>query len=146
MAISGPDPAETLGRAMYEIRSEFGSSIQIANSLNNRLDSFPQIRSINEIGKLKDLLNICQYIEVNMRVTDELCVFNSAYGSRKVWLKLPESLQNSWRSISDDYRCNNFDRYPSFDIFVRFLNKKTRELSDPLLQNSVQFSTDRKQT
>ena len=146
MAISGPDPAETLGRAMYEIRSEFGSSIQIANALNNRLDSFPQIRSVNEIGKLKDLLNICQYIEVNMRVTDELCVFNSAYGSRKVWLKLPESLQNSWRSISDDYRCNNFDRYPSFAIFVRFLNKKTRELSDPLLQNSVQFSTDRRQT
>ena len=75
LAISGPDPAETLGRPIYEIRSEFDSSIQIANALNNRLDSFPQIRSVNEIGKLKDLLNICQYIEVNMRVTDELCVF-----------------------------------------------------------------------
>ena len=134
MALGGSNPEKALDDTMSKLRSEFGSSIRVANALNQRLDSSPPIKSIYNIDKLKDLLEICEYIEANITTTAELNVFDSAYGAKKVWNKLPETMQNNWRSICEDYRFSHGDTYPHFSIFVNFLKKKTREFSDPLFQ------------
>ena len=46
IAIGGPDPDNTLERAVAELKTEFGSNIRLANALNSKVDSFPPIRSI----------------------------------------------------------------------------------------------------
>jgi len=142
MAIGGPNPSATLAKLVKELRSQFGSNVRIANALSLQVESFPRIKSCHETDKMKDLLYLCQYIEANMSEADELTVYNTAYGARKIWLKLPESLQNSWRAICDDHRTAHEDRYPSFARFVSFLAKKTREFDDPLLK--PQSATDSK--
>ena len=134
IAIGGPDLDNTLERAVAELKTEFGSSIRLANALNSKVDSFPPIRSIYHTDKLKELLTLCQHIEANLNSSDELQIFNSSYGARRIWLKLPENLQNSWRSACDDFRLRNYDRYPNLSFFVGFLSKKIREYTDPLLQ------------
>ena len=141
MSIGGPNPARTLDNTIHELRSEFGSGIRIANALNNQLDAFPIVKSPYQVDKLKELLEICQYVEANIDATAELSIFNSAFGARKAWLKLPESWQNSWRSVCDDFRSKNYDEYPYFSVFVKFLSKKIREFSDPLFQRST-FHTE----
>lgn len=134
MAIGGPDPNKTLESALKELKSEFGSSVRIANALNDQVESFVPIRNVYQTDKLKELSNLCQYIEANLTTSHELGVFNTAQGVRKLWLKLPEQLQNSWRTQCDDFRAANDDRYPPFSRFTKYLAKKTRELSDPILQ------------
>ena len=144
MALGGLNPERALESAMNKLRSEFGSSIRVANALNQRLDSFPPIRSVYDVEKLKDLLEICEFIDANISSTAEFYVFNSAYGARKVWLKLPESLQNNWRSNCQDYRFKYGDVYPPFSDFVQFLAKKTSEFSDPLFRQSNYFDGRKK--
>ena len=135
LAIGGPNIDNTLQCVMEDLRSDFGCGIRIANALHNRIDSFQPIRSTQDTSKLKDLLSMCQFIEMNMDRSEELSSFNTAFGLRKLWLKLPDPLQCAWRTISDDYR-QNFNRYPPLSNFIGFLKKKTRELSDPLFQTT----------
>ena len=69
----------------------------------------------------------------------ELNIFNTAQGARKIWLKLQDTLHNSWRSICDDFRLNNFESYPPFFVFVAVLAKQVREYSDLLYEKFCCF-------
>ena len=130
MSLGGLNPEKALQNAITKLRSKFESNIRIANALYQRLDSFPPIRSVYDVEKLKELLDICEYIEVNISCIAEFHVVNSAYGARKVWFKLVEALQNLWRSICEDHRSRYGDVYLPFSDFVLFLPKKTSGFFD----------------
>jgi len=134
VSVGGPDPSRTLNTVLNELRIQFGSSIRVANALITQVDTFPPIKSCYQTDELKNLLYLCQVIDANMSHSTELTIFNTARGSRDIWLKLPENIRNPWRSICDDHRVNNLGNYPPFASFVNFLAKKIREFDDPLLQ------------
>ena len=49
---------------------------------------------------------------------------------------MPNSLQNSYRTASDDYRARNNGSYPPFSFIVQYLSKKCREFSDAYFHHS----------
>lgn len=132
MMIGGRDPSRILDAVMDEFRHEFGADIRIASALNERLNIFPNITSMQNLTKMKELLTLCQHIEANMRDCVELRHLDSTNGLRTIWLKLPERLQHAFSSFSSDYRRNHSGQYPSFSQLVFFLSEKLRDLSDPL--------------
>ena len=131
--IGGVNPTAAFTNALEDLRERFGSEVRIANELIRQLESIEQIKSNHQTHKLNDLLDVCEQIQANLAFTDELSVFNTSYGSRQIWQKLPESMQNSWRTTCDDFRSNR-GRYPPLDVFIAFLSKKIREFSNPLMQ------------
>ena len=139
---SGMNPSEALPQLLHELKKEFGSSVLIANSLNHQVNSFMPIKSTHQTDRLKELVRLCKYIEINMNNTEELTIFNTVEGIKKVWLKLPEPMQNQWLSISEEH-ISRYDRNPPFSAFVQFVSKKTREYSNPLYQRT-QTVFDRK--
>ena len=121
MSIGGADPSIILNNVMSELKFEYGSSVKIANSLIDRLESFPVIKHVSNSTKLKELLTLCQHIEANMLHTNDLTYFNTGYGSRNVWLKLPDPLQCAFRSASDDYRVKKMQiDIPLFPLWFSF--------------------------
>lgn len=102
--IGGPDADRTLHNTLIDLESEFGSNFKIANSLTSQVESFIPIKSVYHTDRLKDLLNICQRIDANMPSSGDLTMFSNPYGCRSLWFKLPDSLQNAWTSVCDDYK------------------------------------------
>ena len=137
MAIGGADPHQTLTNVWNSLYEQFGSGPQIAISLSSKLDSFPQIKSVYEGEKLTELICICQLIQCNMSVAPELQVYNLSVGIRKVWLKLPDPLQNAWRSVTVDYKSRFNGNHPPFNVFVDFLTRKSKEYCDPCYVRSL---------
>ena len=135
MAIGGNNPTVMLENTLSELRSEYGCGVKIAKALVARLDSFPIVKSPHGT-KLKELHTLCLHIETNMSSCPELEYFNCGYGFQKVWVKMPDSLQNSYRTASDDYRARNKGSYPPFSFIVQFLSKKCREFSDAYFHRS----------
>ena len=135
MAIGGNNPTVMLENTLSELRSEYGCGVKIAKALVVRLDLFPIVKSPHGT-KLKELHTSCLHIEANMSSCPELEYFNSGYGVQKVWVKMPDSLQNSYRTASDDYRARNNGSCPPFSFIVQFLSKKCRELSDAYFHRS----------
>lgn len=84
--------------------------------------------------KLEELLEICKIIKTNMKTFRELEQFNFANGLHKIWLKLPEPFQNSWRTVQSDFKLHNNGIHPPFSVFLDFLNKKCTEYSDPIYE------------
>ena len=144
MSLSGPDPDATLCRTLNELRTEFGSGVQISHSLDVKIYNFPSIKSPHQTENLKELLEICQYIDASMNSCTELRKYERVSGFKPLLFKLPENFQNSWRTMCDDYRTNNHGEYPLFPRFVLFLKKKIREFADPLLQKDSVIDNNKK--
>lgn len=128
------NPFETLTEIEKDLATKFGSGAKVVSSLLSKLDDLPLIKSVHNSDKLEELLEICKLIKTNMSTFKELEHFNFANGLHKIWLKLPESFQNSWRSVHGDFKLNNSGSHPPFAIFLNFLNKKCNEYSDPIYE------------
>ena len=127
MVISSANHAVGLIRCIEALKREFGSNFYVATALTQQLKNFVPLKSTYQTERLKELRELCEYIEINISLSDELHIFNTAQGAQKTWLKSPDNLQNSWQSVCDDFRLNNFESCPPFSVFVAFLVKKKSE-------------------
>ena len=134
------DPALALQNIYQELFERFGTGSKVANSLITKLESLPQVRSIYQVEKLEELLEICKIINTNIAIIEEFNQFNNSYGIRKVWDKLPDSFQNSWRTVNSDFKALHGGSSPSFQIFTQFLTRKIREFSDPTYEKTYSSS------
>ena len=85
MDLRGHDPAGALESLLQDLREDYGSSIHIANSLMQRVESFQRIESPYHVQRLKDLLYLCEYIVANMSHVDDLTLFNTSHGASTLW-------------------------------------------------------------
>ena len=125
------DPQTALNNINKELVERFGSGARVAINLTSKIDAFQPIKDVHQIDKLEELLDLCKAIRSNLPYLPELQEFNFSNGIAKIWVKLPYAFQTSWMSTSCDYKSQNGDRHPPFDLFVNFLNKKFKEYSDP---------------
>ena len=123
------NPDLTLRNVWNSLHEQFGTGNRIATAIFTMLDSFPIIRSPHNTDKLGDLINICHIIAANMTVAEELQIFNLSLGIRKIWIKLPDTLQNGWRTFSADFY-NNHGSSPVLYNLVAYLERKHREFCD----------------
>jgi len=129
MNIGAVDPHTTLVNTWNALYEQFGTSSRISSAINNQLESFPIIKSQYNTEKLRELINICRIISANMSTAEELRMFNMSVGLRKIWLKLPDRLQNGWRSKASELQQSQYNS-PSLSDLIAYLENKHREYSN----------------
>ena len=87
MVIGGSNSAVRLAMCLDTLKGGFGSNFQIATALTQQHKNVVPLKSANQTERLKVLLELCEYIEINMILSDELHIFNTAQRARKIWLK-----------------------------------------------------------
>lgn len=146
---AGCDPDRALAEAQRSLRSKFGSETRIAHSLLAQLDKISPIKDAHQIEKLEELLEIFKLIQINIRSVPDLQTFNLPQGVSLAWSKLPETFQNSWRSVVRDYNEKHNGDHPPFDRLVSFLIRKLAEYDHPAYAKlpynySAKFPKDKK--
>ena len=124
------NPHQTLHDAWNALHEQFASGSRIAISITKKVESFPVCKWINP-EKLNELLNLCHVISVNLPIATELQIYNLPYGMRLIWSKLPDVLQNQWRTYSADFRQSNLGNPPTLNHMIGFIQRKSKEYSDP---------------
>jgi len=131
------DPALTLTNVWNALYDQFGTGARIASSIFSKLDAFVPIKSVHQIDRLRELINLSHAIIANMPVADELQSFNLSFGIQRLWIKLPEAFQNSWRTASVEYKNSNSGNSPNLSRFITFLERTCTEYSDPCYQKQL---------
>ena len=133
----GYDPQVTLDRIWAALHRKFGSYIQVCAALSSRIDSFPVIRPPNVTDKLSELVDICRVIELNMEGNPELYIYNLSSGQHKIWSKLPDRLQQKWRTRGHEYSASHRDHIPPFSMLLQFIERESEEMNNPFFQKYV---------
>ena len=105
--------------------------MQVSSSLVKKVKEFPLVKGSNQNKQLRDLLHLCRLIDSYMSVCNELRIFNLASGLRDIWSKLPDHLQNKWRTYGNEYEDRHFGLNPSLSIFIIFLEIQVKEICNP---------------
>ena len=132
----GRNPQDTLNKIWDALVQKFGSPLRICTAISGKLESFPTIRPPNIKGKLSDLVDLCRIVDLNMIDNAELLVFNLSTGQHKIWSKLPEWLQQRWRSYGHDYTSRHGNQVPPFSVLLGFIEKQCDEMNNPFFQKS----------
>ena len=102
----------------------FGNSHEIASVLRNKLLTFPEIRghqsSPNVVRKLRELSDICYLVASQIQHVPDLETLNYGSGIEHIRKKLPEFINNKWRSYKYNY-IEKFKSHPPFNEFCQFL-------------------------
>ena len=135
-------PNVTLDNIMRALRIEYGATLRVSTELLKKLESFTPIKLVTD-EKLKEFARLCKIIESNISQCPELQILNIALGSRMVIAKLPEPLRNMWRTTGHAFeKIHGF--HPPFSEFVKFLQEKADEYSNPNYDYSSAYSSNAK--
>ena len=127
---------DALNELWKELYSTFGHPRHISNEINQRLLKLGHIKSSEEVDKLKELLQVCNLISVNMHgETDYLMIYDSEHGQSQIFHLLPPDLFNKWRRIVAPYE----GRSPKFERLVSFIKGVIKEVT-ALTKNISPFS------
>lgn len=103
-----------------------GSPEQVVESFRTRLDKFPKV-SLNEREKLYDLSDLLSEIlcvKENDKYKISISYFDSSLGVKSVLNKLPVFIQNKWVDHASSYKDQHSVKYPPFQVFAEFVNKR----------------------
>ena len=137
------NPSESLRNIEEELLQRFGCGIRVANTIIQKIESLSPIRNVYNSDKLDQLLEICKLIDTNMSTIPELQQFNNSTGIQRLWSKLPDQFQNSWRSVYNDYKLMNYGTHPPFSFFLNFIKRKVQEFTDPCYERKPFYEEKR---
>ena len=113
----GADQDEALNLVTRALTKRFGNSHEIASVLRNKLLTFPEIRghesSPTVARKLRELSDICYLVASQIHYVPDLETLNYGSGIERIRKKLPEFINNKWRS----YKYNYIDKFKSHPPF-----------------------------
>ena len=117
---------EALNELWKEMYSNFGHPKHVRSEINQRLRKVGDISSKENVLKLKELLQVCNLISVNMRgESDNLAIFDSEDGQSQIFNLFPPDLFNKWRRIVTPYEGN----CPKFCKLLDFIRGVVREVT-----------------
>ena len=126
---ANPDMAlKNIWKALHQ---QFGTSTQVASALQKQIEDSPNLKSMSQGKKLRELLHLCHLIQSYMNSCQDLQWYNLPAGIRKIWLKLPDPIQNRWRSVANDFEVRNWGHGPTFLKFTEFLENQVQEACNP---------------
>ena len=116
---------------IWELLEErYGAPGKISGELLKRVHSMPVIRG-NDVGaqmlKLYELLKILQF---NQADNAALRCLDTAVGLQPIRAKLPESIQEEWRRLGQEYKATNQGFHPPLAVFNGFLRQIANTWSD----------------
>lgn len=108
----------------------FGSSQGITKELLHRIHDFKVIKGFDVGEQLLDLHDLSKVILHNIPRCPDLQNLNLASGLEELRRKLPQHIQSEWRKLGQTFEDNNNGYHPPFSVFVEFLKKQARLLSN----------------
>ena len=114
-----------LNAVWRELFNAFGRSIHIKGKIKERLAKVGQIPSKDSIGKLQDLQEICQIIDVSLR--DEqghVALYSDESGQREIYSCFPNDMYGQWRRIVRRHK-----GAPSFDVLFEFIKDAVEDVT-----------------
>ena len=145
MAVGAANPDQTLADCWQRLWDQYGAGGQVTESLLAKLEKIPPIKYVNQTDKLNELLATCKMILCNMQTSPDLMFFNTSFGIKRIFFKLPERLQDSWRDYEVTYGSNHNGAGAPFADFVNFLSAKLKKYSLPSYKTSPWISNPEKQ-
>ena len=131
----------TLEDILGELKRKFGLGTKVAATIINKIEDLQQVKSIHNTERLEELLEISKLIRTNLSSTEELQQFNGSIGIQKLRSKLPETFQNSWRTVCNDHKQCSYNEHPPFERFFDFLKRKVEEYSDCVYERRPYLET-----
>lgn len=120
------NPDEALKVILRKLETRFGIDTEIACSLRDKLHACEIITGSqsdpNVAGKLCNFSDLCQIVSSYVQNTYDLQTLNYASGLEPIRQKLPEFINNKWRSIKTNYIDMN-GIHPPFHVFCEFLEE-----------------------
>ena len=113
---------------METLYADYGANINIAKSLTDKIDSFPSSVRMNQ------LLHLCLQIDSYKEDCAELIRYDLPSGQMSIWMKLPQPIQNRWRSFGYNFEREHNGRTPNFTVFISFLREQVKEMCSPNYQ------------
>ena len=130
LASTGEVTVEDVEDTIRGLISRYGSTQRITSELLTKIDAFPAVKGPNIGDQLLNLQDLCCIISYNMKKCPELQALNLSSGLRPLRTKLPDFLQNEWRRCGQSYEDSNFGTHPPFSVFINFLDRQSRQLSN----------------
>ena len=130
LASTGEVTVEDVEDTIKGLISRYGSTQRITSELLAKIDAFPAVKGPNIGDQLLNLQDLCCIISYNMKKCPELQALNLSSGLRPLRTKLPDFLQNEWRRCGQGYEDSNFGTHPPFSVFINFLDRQSRQLSN----------------
>lgn len=87
-----------------------------------------------KLYKLFDIVSDIESLKENPVYSTLLAYFDSYSGVNPIVAKLPHYIQEKWVTEATNYKLRTGHLYPTFPVFVAFLEKITRMKNDPSLQ------------
>ena len=131
MTVGAGNPDQALQDCWQRLWDRYGSDGRITESLLAKLEKIPPIKYTNQTDKLEELLALCKMINCNMCTSPDLQFFNTTYGIKRIFFKLPERLQDSWRDYELNYGSSHNGAGAPFADFVNFLSTRMKKYSLP---------------
>ena len=108
----------------------FGSSSLVSQSLVDKVESLPFIKSVHQVAQIEELCDLCMVIRSSMEDCMELTFFNLQRGMKTIYSRLPDSFQTRWRKewfVTE----SRTGQTPNFCNFVDFLQTYLQEVRTP---------------
>jgi hypothetical protein len=140
-SIQGSNPGVALNIIKQKLQVRFGDRNEVSSTLRKKLTLFPIIKgtesSQNVATKLRQLSDLCLLIQAHMNSTPDLQTLNFSSGLEEVRRKMPDFLNNRWRSHKQRY-IRDHGEHPPFFEFCNFVEQEADTLyADSFFDNEI---------
>lgn len=116
------DPSRLLNNLWGELERRFGNAAVITKELLERLNKTAAF-SENENVKLQEFADLCADVDSQLTYLRGLACLNFPNTIQPIAEKLPPSLRGKWEKEIARYSEKNGDKYPSFHIFSKVIQR-----------------------
>ena len=118
-------------RALKILQKRFGNSVEISQHWVNKITDMPGADNAESLQDFADELQCCYEMLQNM---DQLDVMDNSICLKKIWMKLPQQLQDEWVGKHYEIRTKRRDT-AKFKDLVDFITDCAEVATDPVFSN-----------
>ena len=124
------EPEQAFDEAYRLLVRRYGDKFELANNYCKKLKSWPQVSGtdISGLRRYVDFLRQCLTAKSNLK---GLAILDIESENTDMVRKLPVWLSRKWARKVSSYR-EEYEDYPSFAVFVGFLEREDKKAPDPL--------------
>ncbi|XP_077360981.1 uncharacterized protein LOC144006149 [Festucalex cinctus] len=122
---------ETAYRAAWDILEDrFGNPFIVAKSYREKIYTWQKIGH-KDYENLREFVDFLSSVESAMPYIHGLQALNDCVENQRIIVKLPEWLSSRWNREVTIYQ-DQYNMFPDFQFFVKFLNTETRIACNPI--------------
>ena len=139
------NPDRGVQRIWDRLHDRFANPEVVESAIKRKLVKFPKLGN-KDNAKLYELFDIVSEIEAlkrNPTYSTLLAYFDSSSGVNPIIAKLPHNIQEKWTTEATNFKRRTRLPYPTFPVFVEFLETITKMRNDPSLQFDVSLDSNK---